>query len=86
MIKELTEEFKQFTCLGENPEKYLIFSVLIEKEATRFDKKYLFRTKNYQKNFDENLIKSFVNTYKFLTMISINLFYCCEKVFTRMNT
>ena len=22
----------------------------------------------------------------FLTMISISLFYCCEKVFTRMNT
>ena len=39
MIKELTEEFKQFTCLGENPEKYFIFSLLIKKEATRFHKK-----------------------------------------------
>ena len=39
IIKELGEEFeKQFTCLGENAEKYITFSVLIEKEVTRIDK------------------------------------------------
>ena len=39
IIKELAEEFKkQFTCLGENTEKYLTFTVPIEKEATRIDK------------------------------------------------
>ena len=39
VIKELAEEFeKQFTCLGENTEKYINFSVPIEKELTRTDK------------------------------------------------
>ena len=39
IIKELAEEFeKQFTCLGENTEKYINFSVPIEKELTRTDK------------------------------------------------
>ena len=33
IIKELAEEFKgQFECLGENTEKYIIFSVPIKKE------------------------------------------------------
>ena len=32
IIKELAKEFqKQFTCLGENIEKYKTFTVLIEK-------------------------------------------------------
>ena len=32
IIKELGEEFKkQFTCLGENTEKYITFTVPIEK-------------------------------------------------------
>ena len=36
--KELEEEFrKQFTSLGENNEKYITFTVLIEKEGTRID-------------------------------------------------
>ena len=34
IIKELAEEFKgQFECLGENTEKYITFSVPIEKEV-----------------------------------------------------
>ena len=38
--KELPEEFgKQFTCLGENTEKYITFTVPIEKELTRIDRK-----------------------------------------------
>ena len=38
-IKELAEEFKkQFTCLRENNEKYLTFTVPIEKEVTGIDK------------------------------------------------
>ena len=33
IIKELAEEFKkQFTCLGENTEKYITFTVPIEKK------------------------------------------------------
>ena len=40
IIKELSEEFeKLFTCLGENTEKYITFTVPIEKEVTRTDEK-----------------------------------------------
>ena len=39
IIKELTEEReKQLTYLGENTEKYITITVLIEKEVTRIDK------------------------------------------------
>ena len=46
-IKELAEEFKkQFTCLGANTEKYITFTVPIEKEVTRIDKNGEVVTKN----------------------------------------
>ena len=36
MIKELAEEFKnQFTCLGENTEKYITFITFPNREVTR---------------------------------------------------
>ena len=39
IIKGLAKEFKkQFTCLGENIEKYITFTVPVEKEVTRIDK------------------------------------------------
>ena len=39
LSKSLAEEAnKQFTCLGENSEKYITFTVLIEKKVTRIDK------------------------------------------------
>ena len=39
IIKKLAEEFeKQFSCLGESTEKYINFTVPIEKEVTRIDK------------------------------------------------
>ena len=54
IIKELGEKFKkQFTCLRENTEKYITFTVPIEKEVTRTDqngendKKYILRIKIY---------------------------------------
>ena len=38
--EEPAEEFeRKFTCSGENTEKSITFSVPIEKEATRIDKK-----------------------------------------------
>ena len=38
-IKELAEKFKkQFTCLGESTEKYITFTVPVEKEFTKIDK------------------------------------------------
>ena len=40
IIKELAEEFKgQFTCLGENTERYITFSILTKNEVTRINKK-----------------------------------------------
>ena len=39
IIKELAEEFEgEFECLGENTEKYITFSVTIQKEITKTDK------------------------------------------------
>ena len=39
ILKELAEEFKkQFTCLGENTEICITFTMPIEKEVTRIDK------------------------------------------------
>ena len=39
IIKNLAEEFKkQFTCLEENTEKYITFTVPIETEVIRTDK------------------------------------------------
>ena len=45
-----------FTCLGENTEKYITFSVPIEKEVTRLDKKGEETTKNiyYKLQFIES--------------------------------
>ena len=43
----MAEEFrKQLTCLGENTEKYVTFTVLKEKEVTRIDKNGEEITKN----------------------------------------
>ena len=40
IIKELVEEFeRQFTCLGENTERYITFSIPIKNEVRRINKK-----------------------------------------------
>ena len=47
IIKKLPEEFKkQFTYLGQNTEKYINFTVPIEKEVTRINKNGEEVTKN----------------------------------------
>ena len=47
IIKELAEEFKkQFTCLGENNENCITFTISIEKKVTRIDKNGEEITKN----------------------------------------
>ena len=39
IVKELPEEFKkQLTCLGKKTEKFITFTVPIEKEVTTIDK------------------------------------------------
>ena len=46
-MKKLAEKLeKQFTCLGENTEKYITFTVPIEKEFTRINKNGEEITKN----------------------------------------
>ena len=47
--------------------------------------KYLCCHKNYQHKFDEKLKERFFIHTNFLTMITISLFYYCEKVFILMN-
>ena len=46
IIKELPVFKKQFTCLRENTEKYITFTVPIEKEVKRIDKNVEEITKN----------------------------------------
>ena len=47
IIKKSTEDFKKrFTCLGENTEKYLTFTVPIEQEVARINKNGEEITKN----------------------------------------
>ena len=61
IIKELAREFKkQFTCLGENTEKYITFTVRIEKEVTRIDKSREKITKNI------SYILQFTNSARFM--------------------
>ena len=48
IIKELVEKREgQLTYLGENNEKYITFSVSIEKEVTRIDKTKTSNHKSY---------------------------------------
>ena len=47
IVKVLAEEFeKQFTCVGEKTEKYITFTVPIEKEVTKTNKNEERITKN----------------------------------------
>ena len=57
IMKELVREFQGlFDCLGENTEKYLTFSVPIEKEVTRINKKgkKITKTESYRLQFIGN--------------------------------
>ena len=68
IIKELAEEFKkQFTCLGENTEKYITFTVPIEKEVTRIDKNGEEITKNI------SYILQFIDSARFMAGSLSNL-------------
>ena len=68
IIKELAEKFEeQFTCLGENTEKYITFTVPIEKEVTRIDKKGEEITKNI------SYILQFIDSTRFMASSLSNL-------------
>ena len=49
-LKSLEEFKKQFTCSGENTQKYITFTALMEKEVTRSDKNGEKITKNISYN------------------------------------
>ena len=68
IIKELAEKFKnQFTCLGENTEKYINFTVPIEKEVTKIDKNGEETTKNISD------ILQFIDSARFMASSLSNL-------------
>ena len=65
--KELAEEFKkQFTCLGENTEKYIIFPVPIGKNVTRINKNGEEVTKNIP------YILHFIDSARFMASLLSN--------------
>ena len=62
IIKELTEEFKkQFTCLGENIKKYIIFPVPIEKEVTSINENGEEVTKSISCMFMASFLSNLIN-------------------------
>ena len=64
IIKELAEEFKkQFTCLGENTEKYITFTISMEKEVTRIDENGGEITKNI------SYILQFIDSARFMAIL-----------------
>ena len=66
--KELAEEFQgQFTCLGENTEKYITFSVPVEKEVKRIGKNLEETTKT---NF---YILQFIDSTRLMASLLSNL-------------
>ena len=68
IIKDLAEEFKkQLSCLGENTEKYITFTVPIEKEVTRIDKNGEEITKNI------SYILQFIDSVRFMAIPLSNL-------------
>ena len=67
-MKELVEEFeKQFICLEESTEKYITFTVPIEKEVARIDKNGKQITKN------RPYIWQFIDSAKFMARSLSNL-------------
>ena len=66
-IKKLAEEFKKFTCLGENTEKYITFTVPIEKEVTRINKHGEEVTKN------TSYLLEFIDRARFMASFLSNL-------------
>ena len=68
ILKELSEEFKkQSTCLGKTIEKWITFSVPIEKKATRIDKTVEETAKNI------SYILQFIGSTRFMVSSLSNL-------------
>ena len=82
IIKELAEEFKkQFTCLGKNAEKYITFTIPIEKEVIIIDDKN-------REEITKNIfyILQFVDSARFMVSSLSNLVNnLSESQFSSMN-
>ena len=88
IIKDFAEEFKkQFTCLGENNEKYITLTVPIQKEAARIDKNGEEITKNTKKKmFMASSLSNLANNlseriYKIKCTLNIATIFLNIKIF-----
>ena len=62
IIKELAKEFEgEFECLGENTEKYITFSVQINKEIIKTDKDGNYKTVNIPYKL------KFIDSFRFMS-------------------
>ena len=69
---------KQFTCLGENSEKYITFSVPVETKVTRIDRKGNKITKNT--SYRLQFIDSAIFMAKSLSNLANNLYEEIHKI------
>ena len=70
---------KQFTCLGENTEKHITFTVPIEKEVTRIDKNGEEITKN------TSYILQFIDSARFVASL-LPIIFLKEFIKVNLNT
>ena len=83
IIKDLAEEFKkQPFCSGENTEKYITFTVPIEREVTRTDKNGEEITKNIY------YILQFIDSARFMVrfLSNLSIIFLKELIEVNVNT
>ena len=80
IIKDLAEEFKkQFTCLGENTEKCITFTFLIEKKVIRINNNEEEVTKIYPTYYDLLIVQDLWQAhYQILLIIFLKEFIKCN--------
>ena len=95
IVNNPSEGIHKVKCrFGYNDKKYetcgITYEVCYYKKQTNFkddliECKFLFRNKNYQQMFDEELKERFLIHTNFLTTTIISFFNCCKKLFILMN-
>ena len=75
IIKELAEEFKkEITCLGENTEKYLTFTVPLENRVTKVDKNEKKLQKLYLTYYNLLIVEGLWQTHQTWSIIFLKEF------------
>ena len=75
IIKELAEEFKkEITCLGENTEKYLTFTVPLENRVTKVDKNEKKLQKLYLTYYNLLIVQGLWQTHQTWSIIFLKEF------------